>query len=202
MRVIIVLLSVLLFVSMSQGRVEITPFTGYQTGGELDDATTGATLELKETSNFGFILGFGKEGSGTQTEIFFSRQETELEGSGAFSSASLFAMDVDYYHIGGSVVVNERNNLKPFIAASLGATHFNPEASGVSSETDFSFGIGGGVKYFVSDRIGLRAEARALGTLIERDSAAFCAGGTCLVVGSSDVLWQFNAILGLIIVIP
>jgi len=202
MRVITVLLSVLFLVSTSQGRVEITPFTGYQIGGELDDAVTGATLELKETSNFGFILGFGKEGSGTQTEIYFSRQETEIEGSGAFSSASLFDMDVDYYHIGGSVVVNETENLKPFIAASLGATHFRPRGAGVSSQTDFSFGIGGGAKYFLTDRVGLRAEVRAMGTLLERDSAAFCAGGNCLVVGSSEVLWQFNAILGLIIVVP
>ena len=80
MRVTTVLIGFLCLVSTSQARVELTPFTGYQFGGEVEDFTTGATLELKETSNFGFILGFGEEGSGTQTEVYFSRQETEIEG--------------------------------------------------------------------------------------------------------------------------
>lgn len=202
MRVTTVLIGFLCLVSTSQARVELTPFTGYQFGGEVEDFTTGATLELKETSNFGFILGIGEEGSGTQTEVYFSRQKTEIEGSGAFSAASLFDLDVDYYHIGGSAIVNETENLQPFIAASIGATHFRPEASGVSSETKFSLGIGGGVKYFVSDRVGLRAEGRAMGTFIDHEAAAFCAGGNCLVVGGSEMLWQFNGIVGLILVIP
>lgn len=202
MRVIIVLLMILFLVSTSQGRVEITPFTGYQMGGEVEDFVTGAKLDFKDASSYGFILGFGEEGSGTQTEVYFSRQETEVQGDGAFSSASLFDMDIDYYHIGGSVVINETEKLKPFIAASFGATHFRPEASGVSSETKFSLGIGGGVKYFLTDRVGLRAEGRAMGTFIDGGAAAFCAGGNCLVVGSSEVLWQFNAIVGLILVIP
>lgn len=202
MRVTTVLLSVLCLVSTSQARVELTPFTGYQFGGEVEDFTTGATLKFKETSNFGFILGFGEEGSGIQTEVYFSRQETEIEGSGAFSAASLFDLDVDYYHIGGSVIVNETEKLQPFVAASLGVTHFRPGASGVSSETKFSLGIGGGVKYFVSDRVGLRAEARAMGTFIDHEAAAFCEEGNCLVVGRSEVMLQFNGIIGLILVIP
>jgi len=110
-------------------------------------------------------------------------------------------LDIDYFHIGGTFGVGQ-GNLNPYIAASLGATRFDPKSSTLGSETKFSLGLGAGVKWFPTNRVGLRLEGRLFGTLIDNESVAFSGPGGVLVVGHSDVLLQYNAIAGLIFVIP
>jgi len=60
----------------------------------------------------------------------------------------------------------------------------------------FSGNIGGGVKYFFSDRIGVRAEGRLYGTYINSD-IAWCDPLWCY--GTRNELWQFDVAVGLII---
>jgi hypothetical protein len=202
MRYVTTLLVVLLVAPVSQGRIEITPFGGHQGGGEFEDYNTDSELEIKEDSVYGVMVGLGAETGDAQLELYFSRQESELEGSGAFSNASLFELDVDYYHLGGSFTFDQ-GKLRPFIAASLGATRFDPKSSGADPEAKFSLGLGGGVKWFFTERIGLRLEGRVFGTFIDNESAGFSGpNGGVIVVGHSDVLVQYNAVVGLIFVIP
>ncbi len=205
MRCVTMLLVIFSMAPMSQGRIEITPFGGHQGGGEFDDFTTGAELELKEDSVVGLILGFGPIETNTQLEFYFSRQESQLEGAGAASSASLFELDIDYYHIGGTFAFDQGaggGKLKPYIAASLGATRFDPEPSNLDTHTKFSMALGGGVKWFLTERVGLRLEGRVFGTIIDTEAAGFSGPGGTVVVAHSDVLVQYNATVGLIFVIP
>ena len=205
MRCVTMLLVIFSMASVSQGRIEITPFGGHQGGGEFDDFTTGAELELKEDSVVGLMLGIGEEGANTQLEFYFSRQESQLEGAGAASSASLFELDIDYYHIGGTFAFGESNRagkLTPYIAASLGATRFDPQPSNLDTHTKFSLGLGGGVKWFLTERVGLRLESRVFGTFIDTEAAGFSGPGGTVVIGHSDVLVQYNVTAGLIFVIP
>ena len=63
--------------------------------------------------------------------------------------------------------------LRPFVFGGLGATFFS--ADDLEPETKFSFGLGGGVKYFRWDSIGVRAHFRYKPTMLNDDDAAdFC----------------------------
>ncbi len=54
-----------------------------------------------------------------------------------------------------------------------------------------------GVKYFLTKQLSLRLDGRALGTLLNSNSAIFCSGGYTISV-SGSTLWQFEGGLGLI----
>ena len=81
---------------------------------------------------------------------------------------------------------------------SIGATRVAAPADNTSA-TYFSFAIGGGVKLFVSENIGLKLDGRFFGTW--GGSGAFAVGcsGGCIVGFSGDFLWQGEAAVGLII---
>jgi opacity protein-like surface antigen len=63
--------------------------------------------------------------------------------------------------------------LQPFAFAGLGATFFRAED--VPSETKFSFGFGGGARYFFARSIGVRGHVRYKPTMLgDTESDDFC----------------------------
>ena len=101
-------------------------------------------------------------------------------------------------------LLGDGEHARPYLAAGIGATHFNVKTEGFGSDTFFSFSVGPGVQLMPHSRIGIRIEARAYGTLVQSDTALFCVsdpgGGTagCAIAVSGAVLWQFQASLGVI----
>ena len=86
----------------------------------------------------------------------------------------MFTMTVRQLH--GDVVYQFGSadaRLRPFVFGGLGATFFSADT--VESETKFSFGLGGGIKYFLWNAIGVRAHARYKPTMLnDEESADFC----------------------------
>ena len=199
-RCFVIILGILSMVSISTESMaqnfEVTPFVGYRFGGDFEDSGTGFGLDINESETYGVVLGINMSPE-TQLEILYSHQSTDIKPKGLFSPTSLTDLDIDYYHLGGSYIWDPQKKLRPFIQASLGVARLNPDRAGLSSETRFSFGIGGGVKYFLTKHIGLRLDGRALGTLLNSNSAIFCSGG-CTVRVEGSTLWQFEGGLGII----
>lgn len=176
--------------------VEITPFGGYQFGGDFDDIETGADLELDETSAYGLMVDVDLDWE-RQVEVYFSRQETELQvESGEFPSSRLFDVDVSYYHVGG-IYMWDYDAFRPFVVGTLGLTHFHPDLSGGNSETDFSMALGGGVKVMPTRYFGFRFEGRGFATFVDSSTSIYCADG-CTVFFSSDVFTQFQVTAGVV----
>ena len=175
--------------------VEVTPFTGYQWGGECEDEFTGVGLKLAEASNYGLIVDVDIAPPTQQLELFWSHQATELNVKGG---GSLGDMDVDYFHIGGTQQW-PRGKVIPFVAGGLGVTYFDPSLAGAGSATRFSMGLGGGVKVMATERIGLRLEARGLATLGDSEGFVFSGHDGTVVVFTRDVFWQFMVSAGVIV---
>ena len=179
---------------------EMTPFVGLATGGNFDDATSGASLDLNDSTGFGLILDI-RESANTQWEILYSLQVTEADTTGLPISGSPLDIDVHYLQ-GGGTYLFEGNNARPFLATTIGATHFKPGLTGVDSETFFSFSIGTGLHIRPNDKFGIRLEARGYGTVLDNDSDLFCrsdpAGAICAVHVDGTVLWQFQATAGFV----
>ena len=183
----------------SETRFEITPFAGYRVGGEFSDTETDVDLDVRESSAWGLIVN-GKVQANTEWEVLFSRQQAEVDVAELGTPVALIDIDIDYLHVGGTYLFDGEKT-RPFIAATVGASRFDPDFDGSSAETFVSGSIGAGVKIQLAERIGLRLEARAFGTLIDNDSRLFCesssAGGTCLIVAEGEILWQTEARAGL-----
>jgi hypothetical protein len=111
-------------------------------------------------------------------------------------------MDVHYLQGGGTYLMGGEN-ARPFIAATIGASRFEPGLDGVDSETFFSFSFGVGLQIRPDERFGIRLEARGYGTLLESDSELFCRsdseGGVCAIRVEGTMLWQFQAFAGFVL---
>jgi opacity protein-like surface antigen len=107
-------------------------------------------------------------------EALWTQQASALEIETDGGKADLFTMTLQQLH--GNVLYHFGSadaRLRPFVFGGLGATFFS--ADHLESETKFSFGIGGGIKYFRWDAIGVRAHFRYKPTMMnDGDSADFC----------------------------
>lgn len=182
---------------------EITPFIGYTGGGDFNETQTGRSLSFDDTSSYGIMLDFkqtgGQQEGSSWIELYLSRQQTKLRSDqGAFTSMPLFDVNIEYYHLGGTYSPS-KGKVEPFVAGTLGVTHMSPKQGGYDSETRFSLSLGGGARFYLTKRVGLRLDARWFGTLFNGSGGIFCANGACLVQVQGDVLSQFTANAGVIL---
>ena len=203
--VTVMLMAGMVIVSSAQAAgFELTPFIGYTGGGDFTNVATGQSLSLDETSSYGILLGFKqapdpKQPGTAWLELYLSRQQTKLRANQPllFSSPTL-DVDVEYYHIGGTYGQAE-GKVQPFVAGTFGATRMVPQQYGLSSETKFSLTLGGGVKLYLTERVGLRLEGRWLGTVVNANGGMFCSNGACLVTVQGDLFSQYVANAGVIL---
>jgi hypothetical protein len=132
-------------------------------------------------------------------EIFPRRQETELrQDEGLFASTTLFDLDVDYYHLGGTYALT-CGPWQPFVVGTVGATHRAPDPPGVDSLTRFSLGLGGGLRFFPTKHLGLYLAGRGLFTSLEGDLAYRSESGQATLRIDSDGFWQVELQAGLVL---
>ncbi len=177
-----VLSIVLIPAGMSAQRIEITPFAGFQFGGNL--RIQSGDLSVSSGLNYGFTIDVSFTPGG-KIEFFYSRQETDLELEDGTTGAvsTLFDMAVEFIHVG---VVYEWNlqKVKPFVVLTGGMTRMIPQGVDRESERWASGMFGGGVKTFVSERVGIKAQGRLAFSLVRAGDELFCAptiAGGCLV---------------------
>lgn len=184
------------------GRIELTPFAGFRLGGGFDDAGNGVPADLDEGGAYGVVVDVDTgPGTGTQVEAMWSHQRTALRTGDLLAGAPLFDIDVDYYQIGGTVLIEETDRVKPFLAGTMGVTRLHPRGGSGDTDARFSASLGLGVKLFPVERIGIRFEGRSFLTFLSGSGTVSCAspGGCSGVVGSNDILWQFEGRVGLIV---
>lgn len=89
------------------------------------------------------------------------------------------------------------DTIRPFVSFGLGATHFSPEAR-VDSETRFSWSLGGGARFSLSDSLGLRLQGRWTPIYVNSDEFVFCDWwGYCYVASDAQYLYQTELSAGL-----
>jgi opacity protein-like surface antigen len=171
---------------------EISVFSGYRTGGDLENADTGNKVSLDETNSYGIIIGmdYGPE---HVMEFLYSFQQTDIK-DGNVPGQTLLNVDVEYFQIGGSQIWTDKK-IDKFFGATLGAIHLSPNDSGYSSTSKFAMSVGGGMVYKFTDNIGLRLEMRGYFSSIG-SSEALCLNDNCIVVGSG-FMKQFDINAGL-----
>ena len=141
-------------------KFELTPFAGYQLTSNLQ--TFSGELKIHNSFNYGAALDI-RLSNDLLIELLYIRTETEVGLKKEFYQTveKLFDMSVKYLQ-SGVQVETESGNFRPFAAFTIGATYFNPQDNNYKGDWEFSFTAGGGIKYYFSNNIGVRAQWRFL----------------------------------------
>ncbi len=178
-------------------RFEITPFGGYRIGGSFEDDDTGEDYDIDDETAYGLIFNI-RDKAYTQWQFEWSRSETAVDVPVVNNGPDKIDLDIDYFQAGGTYLFDGKQ-VEPYMVATVGAAYLNPDDIG-DSETYFAFSIGGGWRFWPTQRFGLRLEGRVYGTIVDSDSDIFCQTGpgenTCLVKSQGEVLWQWQMLLG------
>ena len=181
--------------------IELTPFGAYRFGGSFDVAEDDTSYEIADSPSYGFIVNF-RQKANTQWEIFYSRQQTEAEFSDPASGNSLLDIDIDMLQ-GGGTYQWDGDKVWPYLVLTAGGTKIKTRAADASqSDTFWSGSIGVGLQIRPTERLGLRLEARAYGTLINSDTDIFCQTGpnqnVCAIRVDGTMVSQFETLAGIV----
>jgi hypothetical protein len=131
----------------------------------------------KRQAQYGGIFSV-ELGPGVLGEFSYTRSKTTARYDDFVSGEHTnYDMAIDYFQLGG-VKELKKGPVVPFGMASLGVTWFNMQTYGVSDHVSFSAALGGGLKFFFSDRIGIRLQGRLLMPMY------FSGGGLFVGIGS------------------
>ena len=179
---------------------EITPYAAYRVGGSFDEKDGSGRVELNDSSAEGILFNIEANANG-QYELLYARQRTDADTQGFLVNDPTIDMDIEHFHIGGTYLF-DGDDMRPFIALTLGVSQFDPELPGTDSESFFSASFGAGIHLNAGRRLGVRLEARAFTTFVDDDSNIFCSSidgaGACLIRVDARTLTQWEARAGLV----
>ena len=167
-------------------RFGISPFYGYRWGGDIQDPNTGAKYDFKDGPAYGLILDYAPMDYFGRFELLWSRQDTSVDFHGNNGLGNV-DITIDVVQVGGECEYGS-DRLRGYVSAHIGATHFSSDGHG--DDTEFSFGIGAGVKAFLTKNIYLRADLRGFGTVTQAEGSFMFANGTTVATFSGTALWQ------------
>jgi opacity protein-like surface antigen len=189
-------------------RLEITPVVGYETPGSFpinNTLTHGGSFESQLRADGGLSYGVFLDYSITrhaQFEFGWNRNSTTFRERLAPSPTYVkaFDSDIDQYQFGMLYMfTGSEHRIRPYVAAGLGFEHeFN---SGLTpNRTDFSFNLGGGVKYMFTRHLGFRADARYVPAYKNSSTEIVCDPfGFCFPAHVAHFLNRGNFTAGLIL---
>jgi hypothetical protein len=183
-------------------RFNFTPLIGYRTtmSFSVDPQSSGANPRVVFEANPSYGFAFGAHINEEDIiEFRWARQDshTHLENVAGLSSRQHVTLDQFHGDFTHEYILEEwRTWARPFVIGSVGATRLSADAG--SGFTRFSFGIGGGVKFFASRHFGFRVQAEWL-PIVVNPNVAFVCGGGCIVHIRSDLTNQGEFVAGPII---
>ena len=174
-------------------KIEITPQYGYQVGAKYN--YYGGYLKLKSSDQYGLTFGVNATDDIT-VEFMWAQQNTNIrikDFQVAPQETDLTDVVVNHYQIGAMHMFGY-SEARPFIGLSAGWSTFNPEMEIYNGTTTFTLGVSGGLKYFFTDRIGIRIQSQLLmpvswgGVYVGGGGGGVTAGGSILQLNFSGGL--------------
>ncbi len=177
-RIIIALILTLMIYSVqdiSGQIIEINGFTGIQLGGtaRLYDGD----FKINDAQNYGGKLAFGLS-STTFAEISYMRSDMEGRLYPFIGNVSeLIPFSANYIQAGALQEV-DFGRVAPFGTVAVGLVVWDPKTNLLNSKTQFSATIGGGLKIWLTEMIGIRLQGSMLLPMVWNGVGFGCGIGT------------------------
>ncbi|HEY7214462.1 MAG TPA: outer membrane beta-barrel protein [Thermoanaerobaculia bacterium] len=151
------------------GRFELTPTAGYRLEGDFNARSSDAfdpdlNVKVDASATFGVLFDIPLAPS-WQLEILANRQRSEFIVDRGLLTPTTTLGDVDLTVLqAGFLFQWGDGQVDPFITAAAGLTRIDPKFNELASDDRFSASVGGGVKIYFGENIGLRLEGRGYWT--------------------------------------
>jgi hypothetical protein len=164
-------------------------------GGGAGNSGTGDRVSLADHGAFALAADVRAD-QGSWYELFYSREATDLRGNFDVPRTDV---TVEYLHVGGTVLLNDEFQVRPYAVGGLGITRLTPGEPG-STDTRFSASLGLGLRWPVTRHFSVRLEGRAFVTLVNDSTAIFCrsdeSGLLCRIHGNGQTFVQGEFLAG------
>jgi opacity protein-like surface antigen len=196
--------------ALGQGKLEITPMVGVSTAGGVDintDVAQRTSLSVGSGFTWGGTLGYYLSRY-VQFEVQYARQNSSLAPSFDVGPEDPLSIGLGIDQILGNFVFQTNlagGTFSPFFLVGAGAAIFTPDnrdigdLDPIDSATRFQWGIGGGLKVFVSSNVGFRFQGRYKPTNAGSEVQFWCGIWTCGPVNATQYLNSGEFLGGVII---
>ena len=187
------------FGSVKKLRFDFTPFAGYRTimNIPIEPHVSGLnpSILLDAGPSYGASFGYWIR-EDDLVELRWARQSSHIHSVDVALQPPRQSLVIDQFHGDFSheyLVEDWAEWARPFVMGSVGATH----ASGVNNLnfTRFSFGIGGGIRFYPSRHLGFQIQAEWLPAVMDPQIAFVCGPG-CVVNVRAALSSQGEVIIG------
>ena len=169
---------------------DFTPFLGYRTSMSfpVEPHVTGTNprVVLDASPSYGASFGVRLRAEEDLVEIRWARQDSFIHAEDITPQPSRQRVILDQFHGDFShepFIEDWPSWAKPFVVASVGGTHISSSTN--ISFTRFSFGIGGGIRFYASRHFGFKIQAEWLPILADPRVAFICGAGCIVHVGGT-----------------
>jgi hypothetical protein len=168
---------------------------------QQESEQTYARGKLKDSFAYGFAFGYRLDEKSV-IEFRWARQPTDLRLPDPIAPAvvsttnSTVDTTIDQFHgdFTREYTVDRQSAIRPYVLASLGASRIGLPGADL---TRFSFGLGGGVKFPIYQRVRWRIQAEWLPIWIEPEARGLiCRNGGCAAFLSGTLAHQFEISFG------
>ncbi len=146
--------------TFSQQGIEISAYSGWMLGGKVN--LYNGKLQIDDGNNWGFTLSYNVA-PGMHAEFMYNRLVSDLIVR-EYGDPPYVATEIatQYFQLGAVRELMYDGAIRPFGTGGLGVAIFSDRIGYESDVWRMSFSLGGGIKIFPVERIGIRLQARML----------------------------------------
>jgi hypothetical protein len=166
-------------------RFDLSPFIGYRTSMSfpVEPQVMGMNprVVLDASPSYGASFGLRLSNQADLIELRWTRQPSYVHTENITTIPSRQHVILDQFHGDFShepEIEDWASWARPFVVASVGATHVSSSTN--VNFTRFSFGIGGGVRFYASRHLGFKIQAEWVPVFVDPHVAFVCGVG-CIV---------------------
>jgi hypothetical protein len=170
-------------------RFDFALFMGYRTNMTfpIDPQVTGTNPQvvLDASPSYGASFG-GRPREEDLIEVRWARQDSYVHAEGITPLPARQRVILDQFHGDFShepYIEDWPSWAKPYVLASVGATHISGGTA--INFTRFSFGIGGGIRFYASRHVGFKIQAEWVPVFADPHVAFVCGPGCIIHVGGT-----------------
>jgi hypothetical protein len=173
----IIVIGLFIFIQANAcSQTELSVQAGYQLTGNIP--VTKGDIDIKNDLNYGLGIAY-RLSRGVNVVLDWDMEKTKADLL-PLSGESYFLTNVTIHHfMAGATIDPGRGKARPFGSFTTGITLFHPEDSKYEDEIRYTIALGFGGKFYLSDRVGLKLQARLILPLQLGGGTFWCGTGGC-----------------------